>query len=205
MILIHYLKRLRDLYYQYIVWHKYNIGKGFHCGRGVFVWGRDKIEIGKNFYIGKYSTIETNCVIGDNVIIANHVGIVGKYDHNYQQVGVAVRMAECIRDKNYSWKGIDNVTYIGDDVWIGYGAIIMSGVTIANGCIIAAGSIVTKDTEPYSIYAGNPAKKVKDRFLTEKELNEHLSLTSANSINVARFFVTLGLHYEHCKWNNYEL
>lgn len=180
MILIYYLKRLRDLYYQYIVWHKYNIGKGFHCGRGVFVWGRDKIEIGKNFYIGKYSTIETNCVIGDNVIIANHVGIVGKYDHNYQQVGVAVRMAECIRDKNYSWKGIDNVTYIGDDVWIGYGAIIMSGVTIANGCIIAAGSIVTKDTEPYSIYAGNPAKKVKDRFLTEKELNEHLELMRKN-------------------------
>ena len=56
----------------------------------------------------------------------------------------------------------------------------MSGVTIANGCIIAAGSIVTKDTEPYSIYAGNPAKKVKDRFLTEKELNEHLELMRKN-------------------------
>ena len=59
MILIHYLKHLRDLYYQHIVWRKYKIGKGFHCGRGVFIWGRNKIEIGKNFYIGKYSIIET--------------------------------------------------------------------------------------------------------------------------------------------------
>lgn len=136
----------------------------------------NKIEIGKNFYIGKYSIIETDCVIGDNVIIANHVGIVGRYDHNYQQIGTTVRMAECIRDKDYSWKGLNNITHIGDDVWIGYGAIIMSGVNIANGSIIAAGSVVTKDTEPYSIYAGIPAKKIKDRFPTKEEVIKHLDL-----------------------------
>lgn len=177
MKLIHYLKHLRDLYYQHIVWRKYKIGKGFHCGRGVFIWGRNKIEIGENFYIGKYSIIETDCIIGDNVIIANHVGIVGRYDHNYQQIGTTVRMAECIRDKDYNWKGLNNITYIGDDVWIGYGAIIMSGVNIANGSIIAAGSIVTKDTEPYSIYAGTPAKKIKDRFSNQEELNQHIKQT----------------------------
>ena len=104
------------------------------------------------------------------------MGIVGRYDHNYQQIGTTVRMAECIRDKDYSWKGLNNITYIGDDVWIGYGAIIMSGVNIANGSIIAAGSIVTKDTEPYSIYAGTPAKKIKDRFSSKEDLNRHLEL-----------------------------
>ena len=85
-------------------------------------------------------------------------------------------MAECIRDKDYSWKGLNNITHIGDDVWIGYGAIIMSGVNIANGSIIAAGSVVTKDTEPYSIYAGIPAKKIKDRFPTKEEVSKHLDL-----------------------------
>ena len=102
MYAIKKLKRLRDFYYQHVVYRKYKIGNGFHCGRGVFIWGRDIIEIGKNFYIGKYSIIETNCIIGDNVIIANHVGIVGRYDHNYQQVGTPVRLAESIRDCNYS-------------------------------------------------------------------------------------------------------
>lgn len=180
MILINYLKHIRDLYYQHIVWHKYKIGKGFHCGRGVFIWGRKKIEIGKNFYIGKYSSIETDCIIGDNVIIANHVGIVGKYDHNYQQVGTPVRLASQIRDKDYSWKGINEITYIGNDVWIGYGAIIMSGVKINDGSIIAAGSVVTHDTEPYSIYAGVPAKKIKNRFESSTDLENHIRKTTVH-------------------------
>lgn len=53
---------------------------------------------------------------------------------------------------------------IKDDVWIGYGATIMSGVTIGQGAVIAAGSIVTKDVEPYSIVGGVPAKHIKYRF-----------------------------------------
>lgn len=174
MIFIHYLKKLRDLFYKYIIWRKYRIGKNFHCARGVFIWGRDKIIIGDNFYIGKYSSIETNCIIGDNVIIANHVGIVGKYDHNYQQIGVPIRLASQIRDKDYTWKGLHETTYIGNDVWIGYGAIIMSGVKIADGCIIAAGSVVTHDTDSYSIYAGIPAKKIKARFNTQEETQLHI-------------------------------
>ena len=175
MFLIHCLKRFRDLYYQHIVWRKYKIGKGFHCGRGVFIWGRSRIEIGKNFYIGKYSIIETNCVIGDNVIIANNVGIVGKYDHNYQQIGTPVRLSKCIRDFDYNWKGSNEITFIGNDVWIGYGAIVMSGVTIAEGTIIAAGSVVTHDTEAYSIYAGVPAKKIRDRFNSEEDKINHIA------------------------------
>lgn len=176
MFLIHFLKKLRDLWYKYIVWHRYKIGRNFHCGRDTFLWAKDKLEIGDNFYLGKHSSIETNCMIGNNVIIANYVGIVGRYDHNYQQVGVPVRMAMQIRDKDYNWKGTDELTIIGNDVWIGYGAIILSGVKIADGCIIAAGSLVTKDTEPYSVYAGTPAKKVKERFNTEYEKTKHIEM-----------------------------
>lgn len=54
---------------------------------------------------------------------------------------------------------------IGNDVWIGTGVIILQGVHIADGCVVGAGSVVTKSlTEPYGIYAGNPAKLIRHRF-----------------------------------------
>ena len=49
-------------------------------------------------------------------------------------------------------------TVIGNDVWIGLGAQIMAGVKIADGCVIGAGAVVTKDTEPYGVYLGVPAR-----------------------------------------------
>lgn len=52
---------------------------------------------------------------------------------------------------------------IGDDVWIGYGAQIMPGVHVGDGVIIGAGAIVTKDCEPYGVYVGVPAMKMKSR------------------------------------------
>lgn len=55
-------------------------------------------------------------------------------------------------------------TVIGNDVWIGYNAIIMPGVKIGNGAIIAAGSVVTKDVEDYAIVGGNPAMLIRKRF-----------------------------------------
>lgn len=53
---------------------------------------------------------------------------------------------------------------IGNDVWIGNHVQLMEGVTVADGSVLAAGSIVTKDTVPYGIYAGVPAKLVRKRF-----------------------------------------
>ena len=64
------------------------------------------------------------------------------------------------------------ITNIGNDVWIGCGAIILSGVTIGDGAIIGAGAVVTKDVEPYTIVAGVPAKVLKTRF--EKEISDKL-------------------------------
>lgn len=56
---------------------------------------------------------------------------------------------------------------IGNDVWIGWGATILSGVTIGNGAVVAAKAVVTKDVPPYAIVAGNPAQIVKHRFSAE--------------------------------------
>lgn len=55
-------------------------------------------------------------------------------------------------------------TIIGNDVWIGYDALIMPGVNIGNGSIIATKSVVTSDVAPYSIVGGNPAREIKKRF-----------------------------------------
>lgn len=56
---------------------------------------------------------------------------------------------------------------IGNDVWIGYDAVIMAGVHIGDGAIIGARAVVTKDVEPYSIVGGVPAKEIRKRFAPE--------------------------------------
>jgi acetyltransferase-like isoleucine patch superfamily enzyme len=177
------IKSIRNYFLVKIIWRKYSIAKGFHAGVRVRLWAKEQLTIGKNLYIGRDSLIETNCIIGDNVIIANKVGIVGKYDHNYQQVGVPIRLSSQIRDKDYNWKGIGVVTKIGNDVWIGYGAIVLGGVTIGDGAIIAAGSVVTKDVDAYSIYGGNPAKKITDRFENNEIKELHIQFLNSKYEN----------------------
>ena len=55
-------------------------------------------------------------------------------------------------------------TVIGNDVWIGYEAVIMPGVQVGDGAIIAAKSVVVSDVAPYTIFGGNPAKRIRQRF-----------------------------------------
>ena len=59
------------------------------------------------------------------------------------------------------------VIVVRDDVWIGTGAMILSGVTVGQGAVIAAGAVVTKDVPPYAIVGGVPAKVIKYRFSEE--------------------------------------
>jgi chloramphenicol O-acetyltransferase type B len=170
------LKKLRNEFLRKIIYRKYQIAPGFHSGIRVRIWAKQKVVIGQNFYIGRDSFIESDVIIGDNVIWANRVALVGRYDHHYQQLGVPIRLASQIRNKDYNWLGLNDLTIIEDDVWVGYGTTIMSGVTIKTGSIIAAGSVVTKDVEAFSIYGGVPAKKIKDRFNSLEELNKHIDL-----------------------------
>ncbi|EAY27719.1 CatB-related O-acetyltransferase [Microscilla marina] len=66
--------------------------------------------------------------------------------------------------KNYPSKG--NIS-IGNDVWLGYKATIMAGVTIGDGAIVGSHAVVTKDVPPYAIVGGNPAKEIRLRFAPE--------------------------------------
>lgn len=171
----------RDWYLVRIRWKNYSFGHNFHAGRNVFLWAKEYIKIGNNCYIGRNSQIECNATIGHNVLIANNVSFLGRYDHHYQQVGVNIRKASEIQDSDYDWLGLNQEVCVGDDVWIGFGTIVLSGVEIKSGCIIAAGSIVTKDTEPYGIYVGVPAKRVGERFKSKEDLKTHIQLLKEDS------------------------
>lgn len=67
-------------------------------------------------------------------------------------------------------------TVIGNDVWIGNGAIILRGIKVGDGAVIGAGAVVTKDVEPYTIVAGCPAKPIKMRYDNEKYIEELLDI-----------------------------
>ena len=69
--------------------------------------------------------------------------------------------AGAMEGKSYPSKGN---TVIGNDVWIGYRATIMPGVSIGDGAIIGTQAVVTKDVAPYTIVGGNPAKEIQKRF-----------------------------------------
>jgi acetyltransferase-like isoleucine patch superfamily enzyme len=69
--------------------------------------------------------------------------------------------------KKYSYKRSKGDIEVANDVWIGFGATILSGVHIGNGAVIGARAVVSKNVPPYAIVAGNPAKIVKYRFNTK--------------------------------------
>lgn len=125
------------------------------------------LRMGKYGFIGRGAWICPNVILGNYVIIAPHLAILGG-DHIYDKPGFPVI---------FSGRPETKETIIQDDVWIGYRVVINSGVTIGKGAVIAAGSIVTKNVPPYAIVGGNPAKFIKSRFSPPEELVHDKMLT----------------------------
>ena len=146
-----------------------SVGKRFHVGPRSRLWAPRSLLIGDDVYVGKNVTIEVDGVIGDGVLIANNVGIVGRTDHDTAQVGISVRKARWVGDYPDS---LSSETIVGSDVWIGFGAIVLSGVTIGDSAIVAAGAVVAKDVLPNSVVVGNPARHLRDR-LGKEDLERH--------------------------------
>lgn len=116
-----------------------------------------------NCYIGHYTAIgpQVELIVGQHpthTIVSTHPSF---YAPNHV-IGFSYCKAQLFEEYRTAWKQYSVI--IGNDCWIGAGVRIMEGVTIADGTIVAAGAIVVKDTEPYSIVAGVPAKVVKYRF-----------------------------------------
>lgn len=122
-----------------------NIEKGAHFSTEVSLG--DNSGIGINAQIAPYVTIGNDVMMGPDCMI---------YTTNHGMDRLDIPM----------WKQKSSKpepVVIGNDVWIGSRVIILSGVHIGDGSVIGAGSIVTKDVEPYSIVAGNPARLIRKR------------------------------------------
>lgn len=179
--MIKLVKKIRVWLLIHTRWRNYSIGAGLHVGLGVRLWAKNELKIGDHCYLGHGCTVQADCTIGDYSMIGDYVAVIGKYDHNFQEVGKPMSLVSQIRDANYCWKGENLKTIIGNDVWISHGTIVMSGVTIGNGCIVAAGSVVTKDLEPYWIYAGVPAKKIRKRFDNIEDEDRHIRILASGA------------------------
>jgi acetyltransferase-like isoleucine patch superfamily enzyme len=112
---------------------------------------KPSIELGNYVYIGLYSLLGS-VIIGDNTLIADRVCILsGSRHHGMSRLDIPMR----------EQPGTFRTIHIGEDCWIGSGAVVMADV--GNHCVVGAGAVVTKPVEDYKIVAGNPAKVIGDR------------------------------------------
>lgn len=140
---------------------KYLLSQISHGG-GTTIGGNCKINYPQNISLGEDTMINDNTMLhaspNAKIIIGSHCMIsyyvcLRTLAHNYSDIDVPMK------HQGQAEKDI----IIEDDVWIGYGAQIMPGIHVGKGVVIGAGAIVTKDCEPYGVYVGVPAKKIKMR------------------------------------------
>ena len=128
-----------------------------YCGENVNIephtYFNPELEIGDNSGIGEFSELHGAIKIGKNVMMGHYCLF---YSRNHAHSRTDIPMIK---------QGFEEIrpVIIGNDVWIGSRVTILPGVHVSDGCILAAGSVITKDTPPYSIVAGNPAKVIKKR------------------------------------------
>jgi len=124
------------------------------------------IKVGKNTYgiinAYYYNNESELLIIGNYCSNANTAQFLLGGGHEYCRI--MTYPYEAIVNENYNKVSCKGPIVLGDDVWLGFNALIMSGVTISQGAIVAANSVVTKNVPPYAIVGGNPAGIIKYRF-----------------------------------------
>jgi acetyltransferase-like isoleucine patch superfamily enzyme len=139
-------KQLRKPFYHFLLTAA---SRQCHIDFGT-IFPSQKVTIGNNVYIGAYCII-AKAIIGDDVLIGSGVHILGKGTHNFSRLDIPIRLQG----------GTSEPVTIGEDSWIGNGAIVMAD--IGRHCIIGAGSVVTKEIPDFAIAVGNPARVVRMR------------------------------------------
>ncbi len=133
------------------------------------IFDENTVRIGDYTY-GQLNVVsfdnKSKLIIGKYVSIAQSVNFLLDVEHHTDYLMTYPFKSKILLEKEPESFSKGNII-IDDDVWIGYGATIMSGVHIGQGAVIAAGAIVTKDVPPYAIVGGVPAHIIKFRFSDE--------------------------------------
>jgi acetyltransferase-like isoleucine patch superfamily enzyme len=140
------------------------VGDGVKIGndcRFTTVNQSDQIKIGSGTSIHGSCQFTGEVQIGDNCLLARNI-FLSSYSHQFR-LDPKLPIKEQDRLAREQGRNISEKIIIEDDSWIAWGAVITPGVKIAKGTIVAANAVVTKDTEPYGIYGGVPAKKLGSR------------------------------------------
>lgn len=129
-------------------------------GEKVFIMHHAWFKVTENITIGDDVRIHPMTYIdaSGGLEVGSHIGISPGAQIYTQNHGIKKN------EPYYTQPYILKKVVIEDDCWIGAGSIITAGVTIKKGTIVGAGAVVTKDTEPYSIVGGVPAKKIGERL-----------------------------------------
>jgi len=130
------------------------LGENIVIKENLIIRGGGNLKIGDNTHIGSFVIIGCNeeVKIGKDCMIADYCTL-RDTNHNFRNLNISMNKQGITAKK----------IIIEDDVWIGHGAIILSGINVAKGSIVAAGSVVTKNVGEYEIVAGNPAKTIGSR------------------------------------------
>jgi acetyltransferase-like isoleucine patch superfamily enzyme len=131
-----------------------------------------------NIHIGEYTygnprilmlTDKFKLVIGKFCSLSSNAIILVDVNHRTDWVST-YPFGELIKglEKNPAHPAGKGNMRIGNDVWVGFNALILPGVQIGDGAVIAAGSVVTKDVRDYEIVGGNPARHISNRFTIEQ-------------------------------------
>jgi galactoside O-acetyltransferase len=133
-----------------------------------FPKGRGIVSVGKRSIINESVVIcAENISVGDDVMIAWDVTI---FDNDSHSITFRHRKDDVMnwRSGRQDWTHVPVAPVtIADKVWIGFGAAIAKGVTVGEGAVVAARAMVTRDVQPWTLVAGNPARVVRE--LTEDE------------------------------------
>lgn len=154
------------------------VGAGFRASPGSRVSSPGRLTVGHHASIGRNSLIDVSGTIGNFLLVAANVVIVGRRDHAIDQVGTPICRSVWVGDRD---PAPDDQIQIGDDVWIGAGAVVLSGLRIGDGAVIAAGSVVVGDVPEFAVVAGCPARIVGHRFDQETGRRHIAELTRAGA------------------------